>query len=251
MLTDAPRATAPLAAVIPMHAVAALLGVDTVTFAKRVRKGSVAAAVHSFESTGYVFGWRAVVALLIETLDGPELARALERLLALRAGTMRAVEGQFQAVPVLRSAPTDELSDATIVGIVQAAAGAGATSSPTAFDQWLMQSGYGWNHRDAVVRLSADSWESMLRFAGVELEDLAVADDRGDINDPLTALKLAALNHGAGNGRELSAVKFDDWARDTGSRIRSHDVRNTYGGWNAAKTAAGLEVSDHPTQRHT
>lgn len=242
------RVSAPLAAVVPMHVAAALLGLDKRAFAKRVRKGDVDGATPSFDITGYVMGWRDVAALLEAALSEDELRTALARLLAVRAGALRVVDGHFEAVVQRCSAPTDDLPDAALKTMVMLAYEEGCAHSPTAFDRWTSRSGHGLHHRDIMVRLLCSSWDSVL-----VLSDIAIRSSDNppapDLNDPLVALRAAAGTFGTGTGRELSVTKFNAWATEAGSVVRADEVRRRYGSWNEAKAAAGLEVNDHPSQQ--
>lgn len=235
-----------MAAAISTDVLAHLLGVGARGFAKHVRRGQVPGAVRSFASTGYVIGWRSASDYLAARLDGDALKLARERLLGLRGGRIRVVDGSFVAVVPARCSSADWLSDEEILRTVREGAACGAAGCGGDFDRWLLSVGAAWRHRDAIVRLTAASWEAVLVRAGVPQQP-PEPEDAADLTDPVTVMHEAAAAYGAGGGRELSVVKFDRWAQRNGSPVRSDEIRRLYGSWNAAKVAVGLEVNDHPT----
>lgn len=239
-----PRVSSPLAAVLPMHAVAALLGVNSRAFAKRVRAGAVVGATPTFDQTGYLFGWRVVDGLLGDALVGDELARARVHLLQLRAGAVRAEEGVFHPVTGAALGPCDAFTDEQLTELVVTAADEleGAIAGGHAFDEWAVAHGYAFHHRDVMVRLLVGDWGAVLALASI---DLTTPDE--DPSDPLAAMRSAALRLGGGNGRELTPARFDEWASRNGCQFRAAQLRQLYSGWNAAKAAAGLELNDHRT----
>jgi hypothetical protein len=151
--------SAPLAAVVTMHVAAALLGVPCRAFAKRVRRGEVAGAVRGFDRTGYIIGWRAMEALLVEALDSEELEEARARLHGVRAGALRVIEGEFLPIDGYKAAATDGYLDDELKAEVERAArelGA-AVYEPSEFDRWAAERAPGLNHRDVAARLSAST----------------------------------------------------------------------------------------------
>ena len=235
----------PLRAVIPTHVAAALVGVPDRAFAKRVRRGGVAGAVRGFESTGYVIGWRAMESLLAETLAPGALEEARRLLLGVRAGALRVEAGEFLRVADYQGCTADQYLDEELEGKVRQAVDelGQAALDPAEFDRWAADSAPGLNHRDVAVRLSAPSWAAVVE--GARAADWAEqpSSQRLDLSDPTTALREAAAAFGDGRGRELSTGKFDDWAEEHGSPLRSGQLRSQLGGWNEAKRAAGLETA--------
>ena len=227
-----------------MGALARLVGESPPACAKRVRRGAVPGAVRSFDSTGYVIGWRSATAYLESVLKGEALALAKERLLALRAGRLTALKGEFSQKKLTRESAADYLTDDELLDTIRRAHASGGAGSRGQFDRWLASAGAGWHHRDLEVRLCVASWDAALALAGVS-SAVDEASESADLRDPITALCKAAAELGGGTGRELSAPKFNDWAERNGSPVRSHDVRTIYGSWNKAKVAAGLEINDH------
>ena len=245
------RPAAPLAAVLPMHVAAALLGAAPRAFAKRVRKGDITGMVRSFDATGYVIGWRALDQVLATTLPAEDLELARLRLLEIRAGALRVVDGEFIPVEDYEPASTDPYLDEELEAELSDAYAAlgGAVFAPEAFDRWGSENARDFDHRDVAVRLSAATWaDAVRRVVSEEAAGSGAAAPSTDLNDPVTALMAAAATVGNRRGRGLTPKRFDDWAVETGSALRSGQLRHDFGGWNNVKRAAGLET-DAPVAR--
>lgn len=233
-------ATAPLAATVPMHAVAALLGINNRQFSKEVRAGHIAGALPT-GNAGYVIGWRTVARLLEERVHQEELESAHAQLLALRSGAMRALDGGFVSVAGARMNAADAFSDDELRQLVLAATSSDEATTPAEFDRWASESGQAVRHRDVMVRLSAGSWRAVLEGVGTARSRRA-----DDPNDPLVAMRTAA-KHLA--GLALTPARFDEWARAAGCPVRSGQLRKLYGGWNLAKSNAGVELDTHSRRK--